>query len=138
MHPIPEDRKDDWYDWCVLHWGTKWDISEVFISDDTKENSITFGFDTAWAPPVKVFLHWAKKNSRTTYRMAYIEPGMGFAGWNSYDGVAEGEEYVDYSDDSKRYWEIAKDEFGIEPEEDAEPLSEWYFDGVRDKGLSNE
>jgi hypothetical protein len=31
---------------------------------------------------------------------------------------------------------MAQEEFGMEQEEEPEPLTEWYVDGVREKGLS--
>jgi hypothetical protein len=43
----------DWYDFCVANWGTKWDVSEMNVAmDGTK---IVASFDTAWAPPGKVY-----------------------------------------------------------------------------------
>jgi hypothetical protein len=29
--------KDNWYDWCSQHWGTKWDISDPIIDDESSE-----------------------------------------------------------------------------------------------------
>ena len=26
---IAGDRGENWYNWCVEHWGTKWDVGEV-------------------------------------------------------------------------------------------------------------
>ena len=51
--PEPEGldtRPDDWYTWRCTHWGTKWDLYDVVITDDDAE---TFAFEcsTAWAPP---------------------------------------------------------------------------------------
>jgi len=138
MRPIPEDQQDNWYDWCVTNWGTKWDINSPFIADDTEEDSITFSFDTAWAPPVEAFRHWAEQDGRVTYRLAYIETGMGFVGWDSYDGEYFDEDQATHEDDPERYWEMAAEEFGMEPDEEPEPLTEWYQEGVKDKGLTNE
>lgn len=136
MRPLPEDQRDNWYDWCVNNWGTKWDIGEPFVGDDTEEDSITFSFDTAWAPPVDAFRSWAERDGRVTYRLTYMEPGMGFVGWDSYDGEYFDEDYVEQGDDADRYWEMAAEEFGYErEEEDPEPLTEWYEQGVAEKGL---
>ena len=135
MRPLPEDQKENWYDWCVSNWGTKWDINEAFIGDDTEEDSIQFSFDSAWAPPVDAFRHWAEQDGRVTYRLTYMEPGMGFVGWDSYDGDVFDEDYVEQGQDEDRYWEMAAEEFGYERDEEPEPLTEWYTDGVREKGL---
>ena len=51
MVPQPKFEGDqDWYQWNVNNWGTKWDICDVGILDDTEEDSISFEFSTAWAP----------------------------------------------------------------------------------------
>jgi len=138
MRPMPPDQEENWYDWCVTNWGTKWDITSPFVSDDTEEDSITFSFDTAWAPPIEAFRHWAEQDGRVTYRLSFVEEGMMFAGWDSYDGEYFDDDIVDHEDDPERYWEMAAEEFGIEREEDPEPLTEWYEQGVREKGLTNE
>lgn len=135
MRPLPESEKDNWYDWCVNNWGTKWDVNETFVGDDTEEDSIQFSFDTAWAPPVAAFRHWAEQDGRVTYRLTYMEPGMGFVGWDSYDGESFDEDYREQGDDEERYWEMAAKEFGYERDEEPEPLTEWYEDGVEEKGL---
>ena len=137
MRPMPADQRDNWYDWCCRNWGTKWDITHPFISDDAEEDSITFSFDTAWGPPIEAFRSWAERDGRVTYRLSYIETGMMFVGWDSYDGEYFDEDYVEHRQDPARYWEMAADEFGIEPDEEPEPLTEWYEQGVFDKGLTS-
>ncbi len=135
MVPIPEDQRENWYDWSVSNWGTKWDVTETFVSDDTEEDAVTFSFDSAWGPPIEAFYNWAASDGRVTYRLTYCEPGMAFVGWHSYDGEYTDEEHVECSQDEDRYWELAEDEFGWERDEEPEPLTEWYTDGVKEKGL---
>ena len=53
----------DWYDWCNLNWGTKWDASDSDISDEGRDEKgqeyfIRIAFDTAWCPPYE-YLHKA-------------------------------------------------------------------------------
>ena len=62
MRPMPESEQDNWYDWCTTNWGTKWDITDPVVLDDTEEDSITFSFDTAWGPPIEAFRHWAEQD----------------------------------------------------------------------------
>ena len=135
MHPRPGAEDENWYDWNVNHWGTKWDVADVFIADDTEEDSITISFDTAWGPPITAFRHWADRDGRVTYRLTYLESGMAFVGWDSYDGEYFDEDYREHHDDPDGYWEMAGEEFGVEPDEEPEPLTEWYEQGVKDKGL---
>ena len=53
--PRPRVYNDDWYEWNVKNWGTKWGAKELFfkVSDDRKKVTITF--DTAWSPHTPVF-----------------------------------------------------------------------------------
>ena len=53
----------DWYDWCNLNWGTKWDACNSHISDEGRDEKweeyfIRIAFDTAWCPPYE-YLHKA-------------------------------------------------------------------------------
>ena len=50
---------DDWYNWNVRNWGTKWDVA---VTDEDKypetelmeesETSLAYRFNTAWSPPL--------------------------------------------------------------------------------------
>jgi hypothetical protein len=135
MRPIPEDQRDNWYDWCVANWGSKWDIANPCVQDLNEEDAVTFTFDTAWTPPVEAFRHWAEQDGRVTYRLSFIEEGMMFVGWDSYDGEYFDDDGANHDTEPERYWEMAQEEFGIEREEEPEPLTEWYLDGAREKGL---
>ena len=70
----------NWYDWAVLHWGTKWDADAYAISED--DNSIVVHFSTAWSPPAEWFETFCGKfhNEAITIELEYSEEGMGFAG----------------------------------------------------------
>ena len=53
----------DWYDWCNLNWGTKWDACNSHITDECRDDKyceyhIRIAFDTAWCPPYE-YLHKA-------------------------------------------------------------------------------
>ena len=41
---------DNWYDWRVENWSTKWDCNE-FYGVDRQGDTISFGFSSAWSPP---------------------------------------------------------------------------------------
>lgn len=45
--PIPDGV--DEYDWCVKHWGTKWDATDVEVSFES--DKAVFTFCTAWNEP---------------------------------------------------------------------------------------
>ena len=48
------------------------------------------------------------------------------------------DDYVSDSVQPETYREVAETEWGYEFEEEPEPLTEWYKQGVIDKGLKNE
>lgn len=52
VKPIDIDAyntNDNWYNWNVSHWGTKWDVEgEVDRTDPTR---VVISFDTAWGAP---------------------------------------------------------------------------------------
>jgi hypothetical protein len=86
---------ENWYDWCVDNWGTKWDIDteagESYVSGDT----FYANFDTAWSPPIEFLKHldgrdlpMGEKVDNDYYILCrYEEEGMGFQGdYNTEEG----------------------------------------------------
>ena len=82
--PFPEDEQD-WYNWCINHWGTKWNASDSMWVED----NILF-FQTAWAAPHPViaamaakfpdleFTHqWADEDYGNNCGEAYYSEGVG-------------------------------------------------------------
>ena len=49
---------EDWYEWSINEWGTKWDACSSNV-DDQDDNEISISFETAWSPP----LEWMQKAS---------------------------------------------------------------------------
>jgi hypothetical protein len=136
MVPQPNFEGDqDWYMWNVNNWGTKWDIGDVYIDNDTEEDSIEFSFCSAWAPPVEAFTTWAFGDGRVQFSLEYWEPGCGFVGVTTYDGEYLDTDDVDCNSDPVRYKQIASDTWGYEEYDEPEPLTEWYKDGVEARGL---
>lgn len=81
---------DDWYGWATENWSTKWDIHEFYgdhcdrnyINDD--ESEISFGFDSAWAPPIGAYDKFIEDNSNVSIRATYYEGGCDFMGiWDN-------------------------------------------------------
>jgi len=78
---------DNWYDWCIDNWGTKWGdydmnpITPPRKSSSGKEYMLDFYYDTAWSPGDE-----ALSNAIITQfpkikgLISYEEPGMAFAG----------------------------------------------------------
>lgn len=76
-----EHGHDNWYDWRIHNWGTKWDTDEEGqqIVEHTEDTFIV-DFDSAWSPP----LEWVRRVSNMyptlTFDITFMEEGMGFCG----------------------------------------------------------
>ncbi len=135
----------NWYDFCVNRWGTKWDVdayepSEVEIDEC---NTIYFGFDSAWSPPIGIYEELVNQGFEVCAQ--YYEPGMAFVGeWNN-----GSDDYYDISGmkaDEVRdtIGEFLDDNFGIsecmaeyeEQERLDEELYRFTKEGGEAKGLS--
>ena len=46
---------DNWYDWCTLRWGTKWNSygNIHVLYEDVQQ--IDIKFETAWSPPIPIY-----------------------------------------------------------------------------------
>ena len=84
---------DCWYDWRCHNWSTKWEVCEFYGVDrqyhseqNEGESTISFGFSSAWAPPIGAYEKFLENNSDCSVRAFYYEGGCDFMGeW--YDGV---------------------------------------------------
>lgn len=72
------DVMPDWYNWRVQHWGTKWDVTDVYLRE-TKV-SMSYEFETAWSPAEPVVRRLSEKFPNAYITLTYNEPGMGFKG----------------------------------------------------------
>lgn len=100
---------DNWYNWNVENWGTKWDANcEDGGIIGQSETEITVGFDTAWSPPLAFYAKMEELGWEI--RAAYFEPGMMFCGI--------------YANGDDEYYEIGEDEIPDELE-DLFDISSW-------------
>ena len=83
---------DNWYDWRVENWGTKWELCEFYgvdrqhLNDSLDESTISFSFSSAWAPPIGAYEKFLENNSNCFLRAYYYEGGCDFMGlWE--DGI---------------------------------------------------
>lgn len=129
-----------WYDFCVSEWGTKWDVGgdgyDPSVSDDGC--TVTVSFDSAWSPPIAAYEKLTELGFQIDAK--YYEPGVAFAGsW--YDGCDDFYEIGGMSADEVEELlpSDLDEEFAISETmreyEDEEPLTEWYIEGVKEKGL---
>lgn len=87
--PLPEG--EDWYNWQINNWGTKWDIGADVGTEKEEQyglkatrvgNEVCCSFDSAWSPPVGLY----DKLFELGYdvRATYWEPGMAYCGiWDN-------------------------------------------------------
>ena len=81
------------YDWRCHNWSTKWEVCEFYGVDrqylkeqNEGESTISFGFSSAWAPPINAYEKFLENNSDCFIRAYYYEGGCDFMGlWE--DGV---------------------------------------------------
>lgn len=67
---------DNWYDWRIKNWGTKWDAYDC----EGNPSEGTLVFFTAWNPPYEVVQALCEKYPDSDLDWFYEEPGMNFAG----------------------------------------------------------
>ena len=91
---------DNWYDWSVEHWGTKWDTIDSCVGVNHSNGEISVTFDTAWACPEPVIKELARLYPDTLMRLEYADEDYGYN-----CGVITGENggitKQDYSDTTK-------------------------------------
>ena len=87
---IAQTGYDNWYDWQVANWGTKWDVDLEgleYVDNGDGTAYISGWFDSAWAPPITAYEQLADDFDSCVIEASYYEPGMDFAGfWSSEDG----------------------------------------------------
>ena len=81
---------DNWYDWRVENWGTKWELCEFYgvdrqhLNDSLDESMISFAFSSAWAPPINAYEQFLRDNENCSLKAYYYEGGCDFMGeWDN-------------------------------------------------------
>jgi len=91
--PRPESEEENWYDWNIKNWGTKWDAGDTDITGDYPNcNCIALRFSTAWAPPIGFYQQMESLGFEVI--AYYYEQGMAFCG-KYVDGIDEDYETSD-------------------------------------------
>jgi hypothetical protein len=69
------------YEWCITHWGTKWDLDPEMIGVEQEDDSrVVFSFATAWAPPKPIVEKLAELFPHLRIVLEYWEGSMCFQG----------------------------------------------------------
>ena len=79
LYPLPQEEKENWYDWQRMNWGTKWDIDSCYPSYASSDE-YTYEFQTAWSPPTELIQNILHDFPGLCFDIYYYEPGGCFAG----------------------------------------------------------
>jgi len=77
---------DNWYDWRLNNWGTKWDVDAELVNENIprskkyNEGFLVYVFDSAWSPPIEWLEKMCKQYKKLRFKLKYEEPLMGFMG----------------------------------------------------------
>ena len=75
-----EHGSDNWYDWRVNNWGTKWNSYSCEIQEQ-EDDYVVYTFDTAWGPPTGVIEALREQCPDFSISAFFDEPGMEEAGY---------------------------------------------------------
>ena len=75
-----EHGSDNWYDWRVNNWGTKWNSYNCEIVEH-EDDYVVYTFDTAWGPPTGVIEALREQCPDFSISAFFDEPGMEEAGY---------------------------------------------------------
>lgn len=121
--PTPKNEDgslhDDWWDYRVNNWGTKWDFGgeDQFIIVKRDEQKVICSYDTAWAPPIGLYERLQVLGFRV--RASYFEPGLSFAGrWIDGD-----DQHYDITENYKEFPQDLIEEYNMDEfyEDEEEP-----------------
>ena len=96
---------EDWYNWRIENWGTKWLPSHTDIIDD-----YTIEFQTAWTAPVGVLQEISRKY-HTKVEVEWADEGLDECGVIKFDNG-------EVTEDSLRDFEFGCEVWGFDPEEE--------------------
>lgn len=87
--PEPEYANDDeWYDWRVNNWGTKWDVDGDVLVENLDNDLYRLYFTTAWDAPLAWFKSVVKNYPKLKFELASADPGMNWHYvWQAQGGV---------------------------------------------------
>jgi hypothetical protein len=97
---------DNWYDWAIRNWGSKWgvyDETEWNITEDGDISSAGIWYQTAWSPVTRAWEHISKNYPTLEFFHEFADEGGAFVGnqliqdgniiddndyeWNSDEGI---------------------------------------------------
>ncbi len=117
---------DNWYDWSVFNWGTKWnayDVTEWSINECSEYTvSATIYYETAWSPATALWLNVSKEYPKCEFYHEFADEGGAFLGSETIvDGRIISEEELEWESDDGielreglgRYWPEDEEEVEV-------------------------
>ena len=94
--PLPDGEWN--YDFCLSHWGTKWDVGGPDATWERLDpHTVELSFDSAWSPPAEVYEQMCTLGFEIDAR--YWEPGMAFCGRFTGNAGGHQDDYREYSNE---------------------------------------
>ena len=90
---------DNWYDWALNNWGTKWgayDATEWDVTEGENGNATaTISYNTAWSPATAFYINASEKFPTLAFDTQYADEGGGFVCETSYENgeITKDEDY---------------------------------------------
>lgn len=79
--PQPVFQGDEWYDWRIANWGSKWDLTDLdFFQEDWESGMVGCNFNTAWSPILPVIEELATQYPTLEFQYQYYEGGSDYWG----------------------------------------------------------
>lgn len=75
-----ESNFNNWYQWRLNNWGSKWDVSELYLYPDDTPTS-EYHFQTAHAPTLQAIFTISEIYPEVEFRYKYTEPNSEIAGY---------------------------------------------------------
>jgi hypothetical protein len=103
-HSLPMEEQlmfkgDNWYDWNVTNWGTKWDVAvsdneqypeTELINEEDWSDRLTYSFNTAWSPPLPAIATLSEQYPNLEFTLSYEEE----TGWGGEIEFLNGQDTV--------------------------------------------
>jgi len=64
-------KGDNWYNWNIRNWGTKWDANDVSLND--LDGSLIYYFATAWSPAEGAFRAMVEQHPSLEFEFVNVE-----------------------------------------------------------------
>ena len=71
IKPRPKEQEDNWHNWNICNWGTKWEPK--FYDIEIENNTMIFKFETSWCHPEGIYIYLERLNFEIHYSHASFE-----------------------------------------------------------------